>query len=183
MRSAIQTKGEGTMTGKKLRKVAFSAIAIVMALVGSHITVSAQVSEGVERSIEGVWLVKVTPRNCTTGDPIPTAALEGIWTVYKDGTMLVSHKNNTPGLDRSPNHGLWRSDHGWSDYSFKYVHIRRSVATNLFAGRQEGGGTLVLNESGDEFTTDEWAIVYTVDGVPGTPFCINSVGTRFKLEP
>lgn len=47
------------------------------------------------------------------------------------------------------------------------------------AGRE----TLVLSESGDEFTTDAYTIVYSVDGIPGTPSCSNSVGTRFKLEP
>ena len=60
---------------------------------------------------------------------------------------------------------------------------RRNLTTGLFAGKQEGGGTLVLSESGDEFTTDGYSIVYSVDGIPGTGGCANSVGTRFKLEP
>src|SRR2546427_4216040 len=30
---------------------------------------------------------------------------------------------------------------GWSDYSFKIVHIRRNLTTGLFAGKQEGVGT------------------------------------------
>src|SRR5205807_8611443 len=72
---------------------------------------------------------------------------------------------------------------GWRDYSFKFVHLRRNLTTGLFAGKQEGGGTLVLSESGDEFATDGYSIVYSVDGIPGTPGCANSVGTRFKLEP
>jgi hypothetical protein len=31
------------------------------------------------------------------------------------------------------------------------------------------GGTLVLSESGDEFTTDGYTIVYSVDGIPERP--------------
>jgi len=49
---------------------------------------------------------------------------------------------------------------------------------------QEGAGTLVLSESGDEFTTDGSSQIFDVDGNPaGTAGCSNSVGTRFKLEP
>ena len=136
-----------------------------------------------KRSLEGVWLVKITPRNCTTGDPIPTAAFESLFTFHRDGTMLASFRNNTLMLERTAAHGLWRRDRGWSDYSFKFVHLRRNLTTGLFAGKQESGGTLVLSESGDEFTTDGYSIVYSVDGIPGTPSCSNSVGTRFKLEP
>jgi len=136
-----------------------------------------------ERSVEGVWLVKITPRNCATGDPIPAAAFESLFTFHRDGTMLASFRNNSLVLERTAAHGLWRRDHGWSDYSFKFVHIRRNLTTGLFAGKQESFGTLVLSESGDEFTKDGYTIVYSVDGIPGTPSCSNSVGTRFKLEP
>jgi len=97
--------------------------------------------------------------------------------------MLVSLPNNTLVLHRTAAHGLWRRDHGWSDYSFKIVLFRRNLTTGLFAGKQEGIATLILSESGDEFTTDGHTIVYSVDGIPGTPGCSNSVGTRFKLEP
>ena len=97
--------------------------------------------------------------------------------------MLVSFRNNSLVLERTAAHGLWRRDRGWSDYSFKFVHLRRNLTTGLFAGKQEGGGTLVLSDSGDEFTSDGNSIVYSVDGIPGTPGCSNSVGTRFKLEP
>ncbi len=140
-------------------------------------------SRGRERSLEGVWLVQITPRNCTTGDPIPTAAFESLFTFHRDGTMLVSFRNNSLVLERTAAHGLWRRDRGWRDYSFKFVHLRRTLTTGLFAGKQESGGTLVLSKSGDEFTTDAYTIVYSVDGIPGTPSCSNSVGTRFKLEP
>jgi hypothetical protein len=140
--------------------------------------------EASKRSLEGVWLVQITPRNCTTGDPMPTAAFESLYTFHKDGTMLVSLRNNSLVLERTAAQGLWRRDLGWSDYSFKFVHLRRNFTTGLFAGKQESGGTLVLSESGDEFTTDGNTIAYNVDGTPaGLGGCSNSVGTRFKLEP
>jgi hypothetical protein len=136
-----------------------------------------------DRSLAGVWLVKITPRNCATGVPIPTGAFEALFPFHEDKTMLVSLRNNTLTLERTAAHGLWRRDLGWSDYSFKFVHIRRNVSTGAFAGMQESGGTLVLAESGDEFTTDASTTVFDVNGNPvGASSCSNSVGTRFKLE-
>ena len=170
-----------------LRNMKCGIIMTVVILMISVVPVTAQSvtaqSEAPERSLVGVWLVKITPRNCTTGDPIPTAAFESLWTFHKDGTMLCS-LNNSFVLERTAAHGLWRRDLGWSDYSFKFVHIRRNLTTGLFAGKQESFGTLVLSESGDEFTTDAHTIVYSVDGIPTLPpGCSNAVGTRFKLEP
>ena len=172
-----------------LRNMKCGIITTVVILMISVVSVTAQSvtakDEAPERRrhLEGVWLVKITPRNCATGAPIRTAAFESLFTFHKDGTMLVSFRNNSLVLERTAAHGLWRRDRGWRDYSFKFVHLRRNLTTGLFAGKQEGGGTLVLSKSGDEFTTDGNSIVYSVDGIPGTPGCSNSVGTRFKLEP
>ena len=166
-----------------LRNMKCGIIMTVVILMISVVPVTAQ-DEAPERSLEGVWLVQTTPRNCATGDPIPTAAFESLHTFHKDGTMLVSLRNNSLVVDRTAAHGLWRRDLGWSDYSFKFVHLRRNFTTGVFAGKQESGGTLVLSESGDEFTTDSKTIAYNVDGTPAGPGgCANSVGTRFKLEP
>jgi len=169
------------MNRTTLRNVKCGIIMTAVILMISVVSVAAQ-DPAPERTLEGVWLVTITPRNCTTGEPSPTAAFETIFTFHRDGTMLVSFRNNTLVLERTAAHGLWRRDQGWSDYSFKFVHLRRNVTTGLFAGKQEGGGTLVLSDSGDEFTTDGYSIVYSVDGIPGTPGCSNSVGSRFKLE-
>ena len=167
---------------KRTTATTMKIIAIFISFAISQTSVAAQ-DGNPERSLAGVWLVKITPRNCTTGEPIPTAAFETLFTFHKDGTMLVSFRNNTLVLERTAAHGLWRRDLGWSDYSYKFVHIRRNLTTGLFAGKQESGGTLVLGESGDEFTTDGFTIVYSsVDGTPGPRSCSNSIGTRFKLE-
>lgn len=165
-----------------LRNMKCGIIMTVVILMISVVSVTGQ-DKAPERSLGGVWLVKITPRNCTTGDPIPTAAFESLFTFHRDGTMLVSLRNNSLVVERTAAHGLWRRDRGWSDYSFKFVHLRRNLTTGLFAGKQESGGTLVLSESGDEFTTDGSTIGYSADGIPGTGGCSNSVGTRFKLEP
>ena len=164
-----------------LSTVTLAILAIAIAVAVSQATVTGQ-GPAPDRSLAGVWLVKITPRNCATGEPIPTAAFEALFTFHEDKTMLVSFRNNSLTLERTAAHGLWRRDLGWNEYSFKFVHIRRNVSTGAFAGYQEGAGTLVLAESGDEFTTDGSSTVFDVNGNPGTPGCSNSVGTRFKLE-
>jgi hypothetical protein len=181
-------KEKKAMKRTTLRNMKCGIIMTVVILMISVVPVTAQSvtaqAEAPERSLVGVWLVKFTPRNCTTGEPMPTAAFEALFTFHTDGTMLVSFRNTSLVFERTAAHGLWRRDLGWSDYSFKYVHLRRDLTTGLFIGKQEGFGTLVLSESGDEFTTDSHSLVYNVDGIPAGPGgCSNSVGTRFKLEP
>lgn len=150
--------------------------ALVIVISGQQ-SLTAQVAPP-ERSIVGVWEVNTTPRNCTTGDPIPAAAFVAINTFNTDGTMSSTVSGGTP----LPFHGLWRRELGWNAYSFKRIRILRNPVTNLYSGKQEIGGTLTLSESGNEYSSDEYMIVYSIDGVPSTPSCINSVGTRLKLD-
>lgn len=171
------------MRNKTLTAIRYGIMAIVIALAISQTTVTAQDGEEQERSIEGVWRVRVTPRNCVTGVPIPTAAFEALMTFHKDRTVSAWFQNSTITVTRSQSHGLWQRDKGWSEYSLKFVHLRYSLSTGAFIGRQESGGTLVLGDSGDEFTTDGTTQGFDVNGNPsGTGGCSNSVGTRFKLE-
>jgi hypothetical protein len=152
-------------------------ILIVMAL--GQTRSAAQNNEDFTRSLEGVWLVKTTPRDCATGEPNPAAAFESIYTFHRDGTMSTSSSAGTP----LPFHGLWRRELGWSNYSFRKIRILRNPTTNLYSGKQEIGGTLAMSESGAEYSSNEYMIVYDLDGIPAAPRCISSVATRFKLMP
>ena len=138
--------------------------------------------EGEKRTLEGVWRVRIVPRSCLTGNPIPGAESQALYTFHRDGTMSVWAQNATITTTRSPSHGLWKRELGWSDYSFKFLHLRYSGSTGVYLGKQEGSGALVLGESGDEFTADGSATVFDVNDNPGTPGCSNSFGTRFKID-
>jgi hypothetical protein len=169
------------MKRRMLPTITDAILAIAIAVAVSQATITGQ-NQAPDRSLVGVWEVKITPRNCATGEPIPAAAFETLFTFHEDKTMLVSFRNNSLTLERTAAHGLWRRSLGWSEYSFKFVHIRRNVSTGAFAGKQEGGGTLVLDNSGDGFTSDGSSAVFDVNGNPVSTGCSNSVGTRFKLE-
>ena len=127
------------MTTKIQRTLWCRLIAIFIALAVSQAAAVAQ-GEAPKPGLIGVWEVRTVPRNCVTGNPIPSAAFESVFTFHAEGTMLVSMRNQTVDLERTAFHGLWRHDRGWSDYSFKHVHLRQSVSTGLFPGKQEGQG-------------------------------------------
>jgi len=155
----------------------------LLMLFGGTQLVSAQDGEGKEDSLEGVWLVTLTPRDCVTGVPIPTAAAAALnlITFHKGGTLSAWFQNSTITITRSPSHGLWQREHGGGDYSFKFVHLRYDLATGAYLGSQVARGTLRLSERGDGFTTDSSTTVFDVHGVslPGMG-CSNAVGTRFE---
>jgi hypothetical protein len=171
------------MSKKTLTAIRYGIMAIVMALAILQTTVTAQDGEEQERSLEGVWRARITPRNCVTGIPNPTAAFEALFTFHKGGTISAWVQNSVITVTRSPSHGLWKRERGWSDYSFKFVHLRYNLTTGELSASQVSGGTLVLGENGDEFTTDASTTSFDVNGNPiGSGGCSNSVGTRFKLE-
>ena len=124
----------------------------------------------------GVWLVEITPRNCATGEPIPTAVTKALYTFHDDGTMsrLISKQLTYARAYRRLMDCGGGTSVGTCLRSSSCI-IRRNVSTSEpLPGQQEGAGALVLADSGDEFTTDG-------SDAPAWR-CSNSVGTRFKLE-
>jgi hypothetical protein len=163
------------MKSKRFKK--FNSAAVIVILVVVQAATARAQDGGPERLLTGVWEVATTPRDCATGEPIPAAAFVGLYTFHGDGTMMSWYSSGTP----STGHGLWKRERGWGSYSFKLARILRAT-TGGFSGKQEVGGTVTLSENGDGYASDEYMIVYDLNGVPGTPRCINSVGTRFRLE-
>ncbi len=153
-------------------------LALLMLFGGTQL-VSAQDGEG-QDSLEGVWRVRLRPRNCVTGVPIPTAEAEALLTYHKGGTLSAWAQNSTITITRSPSHGLWQREHGRGDYSFKFVHLRYDLATGAYLGSQVARGTLRLSERGDQFTTDAQSQLFDVNGHLTITGCSNSVGTRFE---
>jgi hypothetical protein len=159
----------------------FTLAAMVFALVlAAHATVTAQL----ERSLEGVWTVTTVPRVCATGVPITSATFQALYTFHGDGAISAWTQNNVITTTRTPTHGVWGRGQGWNEYSFRTVLLRYDLSTGAFLGKQEGGATVILDETGDAFTTDGFTRVFNVDGnAVGPVGCANSYGTRFKLEP
>jgi hypothetical protein len=78
-----------------LPTITLAILAIAIAVAVSQATAIGQ-DQAPDRSLGGVWLVTITPRNCATGEPILTAAFEALYTFHKDGTMsAVISKQHT----------------------------------------------------------------------------------------
>lgn len=167
------------MRSRTLTTIKYGIVAIAIALAVSQATVIAQ-GDAPERSLEGVWQVSVTPHNCITGVPIPTAAFEALMAFHKDGTLSAWFQNSTITVTRSPFFGLWKSEQGWGEYSTKYVALQYNLTTGAFSARQVSQGTLVLGNSGDEFTSSGSTTVFFANGNPPVTGCSTSVGTRFE---
>lgn len=163
------------------KKALTAIIAIVTISVFSPATTNAHADTSMLRSVEGVWMVTTTPRNCNTGVPVPGADFEGLFTFHKDGTMSAWMQNSVITVTRSPSQGLWQRDLGWRKYAFKFIHLRYD-ASGLYSGMQEAEGTLVLDKSGNEFTTDSATTVFDVAGNVQGGGCATAVGTRFDWD-
>ena len=134
-------------------------------------------SAGSERTIQGVWQTLVTPRNCQTGQPVaPT--FHGLFTFNQGGTLSEFGVVANPAL-RSPGHGLWQHEQGWSDYSLKFTFLRYD-AIGVFIGTQKVTATLELGASGDEFTTNGSVEVFDASGNLIGMGCATAAGTRFE---
>lgn len=160
-------------------KLNFMTIVITIAV--AQALVSAQ-DNGLERSIEGVWQVTFNPYNCDTGEPIPTGTAETLFTFHKDGTISAWAQNNPITVTRSPFHGLWKREKGWNEYSTKYMALQYNLTTGAFGARQISGGSLVLSESGNEYTASSSTTVFFVDGRPPARGCSIQVGTRMTMD-
>ncbi len=132
-----------------------------------------------EKTIEGVWRLTVTPRNCQTGLPA-APAFRSVFMFNKGGTMDAYGvgPGQTPALV-SPEYGLWQREQGWQDYSFKFL-VYRYNTSGVYVGWNRIRATLELGESGDDFTTNAAIEVFDAnDNLIGNG-CATSVGTRFE---
>ena len=157
-----------------------SAVLLVLmtALLGSA---DAQ-DEPRDRSIAGVWIVSISPKNCVTNNPVPGAEFESLWTFEKDGTMSVWVQNATITTTRSPSHGVWRKEQGSKGYSFKFIHLRYGLGSGVYLGQQEALGILALNDPGDEFVSDSSNRVFDINGTQIGGGCADGYGTRYELD-
>ena len=160
------------------KKSLMAVITVAMLSTFSLAKVNAEPGAGAQRSIEGVWKVTFAPRNCITGMAIPGAEFETLFTFHKGGTLSVWAQTSTIFLTRSPSHGLWGRDRGWSDYSFQFIHLRYELS-GIFIGSQDANGTLVLDSSGYEFTAESSAVMLNTDGDQVGVACSTAVGTRY----
>ena len=161
------------------KKLLATVIGLCAVIVAPAATATAQ-QKGKERSLVGVWRVTITPRNCSTGLPLPAPPFQGLYTFHDGGTMSewIANANVLPG-QRSPGHGLWQREQGWNEYSLAFVFLRYN-ASGAYTGRQESRGNILLSENGNEFTQNSSTAIFDPAGTVTITSCASVDGVRFE---
>ena len=133
-------------------------------------------------SLVGVWLTRVRPRNCETGEVLPAPVLQGfgLFTFHEGGT--ASEYGIGPGqtpATRSPGHGVWRRTRGWQEHEYKFLFTRHD-ANGAFVGSSKVTSVLVLDRGGDTWTSNSQVEVFDADGNRILAPCVTATGTRFE---
>jgi hypothetical protein len=133
-------------------------------------------------TLVGVWKTQVRPRNCETGEPLPVPVLQGhgLFTFHEGGT--ASEYGIGPGQApalRSPGHGVWRRAHGWQEYEYEFMFTRHDLS-GAFVGSSKVTSALVLDPSGDAWTSNSQVEVFDPAGNLILTPCVTGTGTRFE---
>jgi hypothetical protein len=135
-----------------------------------------------EPTLVGVWKTQVRPRNCETGEVLPVPALQGhgLFTFHEGGTASEYGigPGQTPAL-RSPGHGVWRRAHGWQEYEYTFLFTRHD-ATGAFTGSSKVTSALLLDASGDAWTSNSQVEVFDAAGNRILAPCVTATGIRFE---
>ena len=141
-------------------------------------------SPNADHKLVGVWMARVRPRNCATGEilPVPPAFAKAfaLFTVHSGGT--ASEYGIGPGqtpATRSPGHGVWQREHGWNQYSYAFVFTRYD-ATGQFVGLTRVRSALVLDAGDDTFTAQSAVELLDADGNVIQTLCTTATATRFS---
>lgn len=148
------------MKMRTLRVVFGVALALMLALTVPQVWVSAQENardiDDQEESrgdsqrakrIEGVWDVRVTHRDCQTGDPLPLPPNRVMNMFIRGGTLMETGGRPTA---RGPGLGTWQHLGGRS-YSAVFRFFRFNT-DGSFAGSRKVTRTIILSRDANEFT-------------------------------
>jgi hypothetical protein len=168
------------MTNRKRILIA-GAIAVLAAgasaLVGAHDD-DRGYGKGSSRGLTGSWLVSAMPNNCA-GTSMPAAAFEALFNFNEDGTLTAWLQNSTITTTRSPSFGIWKQTER-GEYSLKFNHLRYSLQTGAYLGRQLGLAQLTLSRRSDSFEATGTAQLTDVDGNPAGQGCSTMSGIRVE---
>lgn len=169
------------MSGLRLRSRQLAATGAMMLL----LSINGTPARAQGSSIEGVWGLNVTIRDCATTAPLG-APFRSILTFHHGGTISESPAN--PGFapgQRSPGHGIWTQT-GPATYSSKFLAIilfdtppNPPLSPGFQAGWQIGTQTAVLSDA-DTLTTTGQVQFYDVHRQQYRVICAGATGERFK---
>ena len=170
------------MNGKAMRGGPRVLVSMLVAGALSHAQLTLQAQA---LTIEGVWAMTITLRDCTTTAPLGQP-FRSILTFHQGGTISESPAN--PGLapgQRTPGHGVW-THAGAATYSSKFLAAilfdtppNPPASPGFLVGWQTGTQTAVLSDL-DHLTTTGQIQFYDINRVLYRTVCAAARGERFK---
>ncbi len=124
----------------------------------------------------GVWDVRVTNRDCQTGDPTATPPLR-VMNMFNRGGTLLETGSGLP-TRRGPGLGTWQYLGGRS-YSSVFRFFRFN-ADGTFAGSRRVARTIELSKDGNEFTATASFEIFDANDNVIQIGCATETATRFE---
>jgi len=173
-----------------MRKRLFASV-VGVGVLGMCVAAASALSTGVlaaeaqAMSIEGVWVVRVTTRDCATGNPLGLP-FNSLLTFGKDGSLIESTGALAfaPG-QRTNAHGAWRRL-GAQTYAQSVMAIIRFTTDpvppfnpGFLAGAQTIDQT-IEQSAPDAFTSSGTTTFYDENGDPYRNGCATAIGRRYQ---
>ena len=156
------------------KAIACSAVA---AFVVATVVVPATASGHRPASLEGTWQVRISPRNCSTGEQFPQFAFDSLFMFSAGGTMTETTANPTfQAGQRSPGLGYWERS-GHSSYEAVFRAFVQFTGGNYTRGNQRVELDLDLLNA-DHLEADLLVAFTDPAGVPISNGCAAVVGAR-----
>jgi hypothetical protein len=128
--------------------------------------------------LEGSWMVKITQRNCQTGDPVSEPFLS-LLTFSLGGTLLESTSNPMffPAV-RGDGHGVWSHT---GPQTYRAVSTAFITSNGVLAKIQTITQKIVMGADSNTFETPSASVVFVpAGGGPTITGCATAVGGRIE---
>ncbi len=145
----------------------------ICAMLGIGIAASITTLQAQQNTIEGVWNVSVTVKDCTTGVPIRT--VHSLQAYHHDGT--VNETANT--ALRGPSEGVWRAAGDGQTYKDSF-YFYRYTSTGTFASLAHGVDTISLSADGSQYTSVGKVYDFDANGNLLSTGCVVHMASRLE---
>ena len=160
--------------------IAVSAIAVLMFAVAT-VSISAQdFAQSKEMlaggRLDGSWNVRVTIRNCQTGDPI--RSFDSV-TQFMQGGTLIDSTSGIPQALKTPGEGIWEHTVG-PDYRFRFKSFSFDAAGN-YTGYTIIQHTATLTADGSAYESAGTSEIYNPNGILVATGCSTTTASRLAF--
>lgn len=167
------------MNLRTLSSIFGAALTLILALTASQLSASAREESGKlspgNGKIVGVWDVRVTRRDCQTGDAL--GVNPPVMNMFNHGGTLLETSSGLP-TRRGPGLGTWQYAGGGS-YSAVFRFFRFN-ADGSFAGTRRVVRTIELSQDADEFTATATDELFDANGNLFQTGCATETATRLE---